>query len=357
MPRIKPQESSKRPGLSWSSGKEIVGHDRYHRGLFIDTGLDADLDTAAEAAGWQRGELTHMEGTREHWLLPAPTPLFVLIEGVPYTKMADMVKNDVAYAGIGARWPQGAKSALAVQVLHPDLLGQGYITPLTLTVSSTSTTDLLNALLDHDRVLTACEDAAAAKGNPRTFEFWEVAVSLTAGDKVQRGGALTTMISPIVSGHPATPTVPYLRGLLAPKYVADLADTHRDSIKAWAADFARPFQASGADEAPAPPPARPTPVPAAAPAPVEPPRTIWHRKAPAAPTLVPSKEARMPRIAMANERQVATLRGLAEDRDIDVREELQRIGPDVTELVMLTEDEAAQLSTAWQRRPKAQRAA
>lgn len=157
MPRIRPQDSTKRPGLSWASGKEIIGQDRIHKGLFIDTGLDDALDAAAAAAGWPVGDLSHMGGvTREHWFLPADAQLFVLIDGVPFTKMAALVKNDVSYAGVGARWPQGGKSALGVQMLIADLVGQGYLTPLIFTVSGTSTDDLLNALLAHDAVLSAC---------------------------------------------------------------------------------------------------------------------------------------------------------------------------------------------------------
>ncbi len=81
MPRIKPQESpEKRPTASWASGKEIAGTDRTHKGWFIDMGLDPNLDAAAHDAGWPSGRLEHLDGTeREHWLLPTPCPLFVLI--------------------------------------------------------------------------------------------------------------------------------------------------------------------------------------------------------------------------------------------------------------------------------------
>ena len=240
MPRIRPQDSTKRPGLSWASGKEIIGQDRIHKGLFIDTGLDDALDAAAAAAGWPVGDLSHMGGvTREHWFLPADAQLFVLIDGVPFTKMAALVKNDVSYAGVGARWPQGGKSALGVQMLIADLVGQGYLTPLIFTVSGTSTDDLLNALLAHDAVLSACESAAAANGKPRTFEFWEVALVLKAGDKVARGSTQTSMISPILCGHPSSLNVAYLRAQLAPKVVADVVRERQAEIRGWAADFAR----------------------------------------------------------------------------------------------------------------------
>jgi hypothetical protein len=70
--------------------------------------LHTALDVAAHDASWTAGKLEHLDGeVREHWLLPNACHLFVLIQGVPYTKMAALVKSDVSFAGVGARWPQG----------------------------------------------------------------------------------------------------------------------------------------------------------------------------------------------------------------------------------------------------------
>jgi hypothetical protein len=244
MPRLKPQESpDKRPIASWASGKEIAGSDRTHKGWVIDQALDTALDVAAHDAGWSSGELEHLDGeVRQHWLLPNPCHLFVLIQGVPYTKMTALVKSDVSFAGVGARWPQGGRSALAVQCLHPDLLAQGYGEPIVFSVSSTRTDDLLAALLAHNAVLEHCEELAAANGKPRTFEFWEVAVPLTFGQKVVRGqGQLTSSVYPIVAAHPNPDQLDaaYLRTLLAPKSVADVVNDRWAQITAWATDFAR----------------------------------------------------------------------------------------------------------------------
>jgi hypothetical protein len=243
MPRISPKESiDKRPVASWSSGKELVGTDRIFKGWFLDVGLDQALDDAAMAAGWQSGGMTHMDGeTRAHWLLPSPAPLFVLISGVAFTTMAAMVKGGVAYTGVRALWPQGERSSLAVQALHPGLLAQGYETPIPFAVKSTSTDDLLAALLCHNDVLDACEAAAAAKGTPRSFEFWEAALPLQPGAKVNRGKELTSAISPIACAHPDEPDLPYLRGLLAPKHVADIVAERWSEITSWAAGPAETF--------------------------------------------------------------------------------------------------------------------
>lgn len=241
MPRIIPKESpDKRPVASWSSGKEVIGTDRTFRGFFLDTGLDAALDAAADAAGWPSGKLSHLDGvTRTHWLLPSPCSLYVLIGGVPYTSVGALARTDISYSGIGCRW--NGKSKLGVQCLHPDLLAQGYTDPIPFVVSSTSSDDLLAALLAHNAVLDACERAAAAKGRPRSFEFWEVALVMAPGARVPRGsGDKTTTISPIVCAHPASPDVTYLRGLLAPAQVAEIVAARWHEIEVWAAEFARP---------------------------------------------------------------------------------------------------------------------
>lgn len=242
MPRITPKETpDKRPVASWSSGKEIEGTDRTFRGWFLDVGLDDRLDAACEAAGWERGGLSHLDGdVREHWLLPAPqgegTRLFVLIQGVPFTTMSALVKSDVSYTGLKAYWPRDGRSVLAFQALHPDLLANNYLEPIPFSVRSTSTDDLLQALLTHNAVLDACEAAAARKGTPRTFEFWEVALPLAAGTKVARGKDLQSPISPIVCVHPPKPDVAYLRQMLAPKLVADIIESAWPQITSWAAD-------------------------------------------------------------------------------------------------------------------------
>ena len=131
--------------------------------------------------------------------------------------------------------------ALAVQALHPDLLAQGYLEPIVFSVSSTRTDDLLAALLARNAVLERCEEMAAARNKPRTFEFWEVALPLTFGKKEVRGRDLQSSVYPIVAAHPDPDQLDaaYLRTLLAPKTVADVVDERWAQLTAWAADFAR----------------------------------------------------------------------------------------------------------------------
>jgi hypothetical protein len=248
MARIIPADSGKRLVASWSSGKEIVGGDAIFRGWFLDIGIDPALDTAAASAGWSQGQLLHLDGAvRDHWLLPSPVVLFPLIDGLPYRKLSALAANDCSYAGVGCSWVKGQRSRLGVMALVRDLLAQGYQTPIPFCVSSTSTEDLLAALLRHNDLLDALEEATRAAGKPREFDFYGVGLPLTPGPKVARGaGAQTTQMSPITCAHPAEFTRETLRavmatasGLVAPAVVAEVKSARWPEIVNWAAEFKR----------------------------------------------------------------------------------------------------------------------
>jgi hypothetical protein len=248
MARIIPADSGKRLVASWSSGKEIVGGDNIFRGWFLDVGVDPALDAAATAAGWPQGQLLHLDGAiRDHWLVPSPVVLFPLIDGLPYKKLSALAANDVSYSGLGCSWVRGQRSRLGVMALARDLLAHDYRTPIPFCVSSTSTDDLLGALLRHNDLLDALEEAARAANKPRDFEFYGIGLPLLPGPKVARGsGALTTQISPIACGHPTEFTREALRGvitpangLVAPPAVAEVKAARWPEIVAWAAEFKR----------------------------------------------------------------------------------------------------------------------
>ena len=141
--------------------------------------------------------------------------------------------------------------------LARDLLAHGYQTPIPFCASSTSTDDLLGALLRHNDLLDALEEAARAANKPRDFEFFGVGLPLLPGPKVARGsGALTTQISPIACGHPTEFTREALRGvvtpangLIAPPAVAEVKAARWPEIAAWAAEFKRAALRPVEDEA------------------------------------------------------------------------------------------------------------
>jgi hypothetical protein len=263
--RIKPRATDKRPAVSWAIGNMTwIERDDYYSGLFVDYGLDDALDAAAEAAGWQFGTLDHgKEGPRPHWFPPAPTALYILIGGVPYTSMVLMARNrqDAAACGIGCRWEKGEKSKLAVQVVFKDLVPHGFVEPLLFAVSSTQTDDLLAALLAHNTVLDRCEmlankkvdeARAAAKASAeaagkkdydekkypyRQFDFWEWALPIAPGKSTARGKEQTYRVRPLVCVHPEEPGLDYLRDLFVAKEVRAVVRERAADITEWATQY------------------------------------------------------------------------------------------------------------------------
>lgn len=249
MPSIVPMETigGRRLTASWSSGKEVVDRGIIFRGWFLDVGSDPDLDAACQQAGMQQGQLSHLDGAvREHWLMPSPTVIFPLIDGLASTRLIGLARGDVARAGVGCSWPAGQRSRLGVMALVRDLLAVGYVNPIPFCVSSTSTDDLLAALVRHHEVLVALEEAARSAGRPQTWEFYHLGLPLLAGDKVARGsGTLTTAISPITCGHPRDLSsretlraiVSSQGGLRAPEIVSQRKAECWPDIVAWATEF------------------------------------------------------------------------------------------------------------------------
>lgn len=264
MARVKPRATDKRPAVSWAIGNmDWIEVGEPYRGLFVDQGLDATLDAAALAAGWKSGTLDHLkEGARPHWFPPAPTAMYILISGVPYTGMGLLARNraDAVACGIGCRWEPGEKSKLAVQVVLADLVPHGFVEPLLFAVSSTQTDDLLAALLAHNAVLDRCEElanekveaartaakaAAEAAGETydesrhpyRQFDFWEWALPVTPGKRTERGKDQTFRVTPIACAHPTEPTLEYLRGLFVPKGVRQVVSEQWGAITDWAVKY------------------------------------------------------------------------------------------------------------------------
>lgn len=237
MPRPSPREA-KTIVASWAPGHRVVNESRYFAGMFLDVGNDSDLDAAARQLEWPVGKLRHREGAiRDHYLIPTPTLLYVLINGVPYKSVGALVEHPAECVDnlIGARWRSdvGEKSALSVHVLFADLLQFGYTKPIPFVVRSNHTDDLLRALLAHNSVLDRAESALDLQ-----LDFHALALPITAGDEAPRGqGELTSTVSPITAAHPAQLTRDYIYGKLAPPAVGQVLNENKEALALAARNF------------------------------------------------------------------------------------------------------------------------
>ncbi len=269
-PRQKPRSN---PRASWASRLQVESGplaDAVYKGIFLDAGLDDDLDQAAEAAGWRLGAITHRSKgrgeddiTRDHWFPLQPAKLHMLIDslpiwadGSPLGKVWDYVQAGVWEYGIGARWPKPtpqqtrSRSSLGMYCLFQDLIKVGYVEPISFVVTSSNTDDLIAAMIGHQHVLDVANAKIIAAGKGKQLRFSELALPITFGEKVTRGsGELTSQVYKIASAHPRQNeeiTGEYLRGLLAPQgvdiyslYVYHLEQGAR--ILDWAEQFAAPL--------------------------------------------------------------------------------------------------------------------
>jgi hypothetical protein len=241
MQRPTPRDG-KSPIASWSRGERIQRTNQVFAGIFLDVAIDPELDTAAARASWPQGTMRHKDGgAREHYLLPAPTLVYVLISGLPYRTVGALCQRpaDAAAAGIACRWRSdlGERSAMGVHLLFDDLVRVGYTRPIPFVVRSNHTDDLLAALLAHNSVLDRAESALGVQ-----LAFYSVALPIVPGDDVPRGASsdasLTSTVQPITCGHPDQLSGKYIREMSAPAEVADVAAQWEEEIQRYAADFA-----------------------------------------------------------------------------------------------------------------------
>ncbi len=252
------QPASPRPLMAtWSVGIRLEDeqHDgKNFAGMFLDVDRDRSFDAAVLAAGWQRGQMAHQRNNGpsaivDHWLAPKPTPLIVLISGLPYRIEGDpkdtisaMVDNadKVAEMGLRCRWPENGTSSLAAQVLFPDLLPHGFVTPVPFGVNSTLTGDFLITLLAHNAMLDKAEEANRNKvarhgGKVKKFAYWDMALLLAPGKITERGKAgATARIQAMTYAGPGNPSIEELRGLYRPNGVDKLIARHWRNIQRWA---------------------------------------------------------------------------------------------------------------------------
>lgn len=245
MHRNTPAASAPQPPIvQWASGHvkaRIPERGRFtpHVGFFSEVGQDREFDDAASAAGIGQIEVRHGTNTiKLHWSLGETIGLWPATAGPPATTIAGCLSKPLraatADAGIGLVWPDGERSRMALR---------GYIligdTPalVQLSVSSTMTSHLLVALLDHLRVCQVADQLLASDGKLRTVLPVELALVLGPGSEIAAGRAEQSMVVPLVSTHPPEITRAYLNGIWRTSAIYRLAVAEFPAIVEWAASY------------------------------------------------------------------------------------------------------------------------
>lgn len=222
------------PLLQWSTGLQTQQRQIY-AGWLVETGRHEPLDAAMHAAGFKTVTIRHGSGnTVVHWAVET-ADVFVIAEGVQ--SIGEMKATAERY-GIAFAWrtlPDGRpQSMLKCRVLLRDLLAVGYTEPLLISVKSTLTGDLLNALIRQYDVLDAVDRERVTQGRPPLEPpFYACSIPLGPGAEVARGTSQKKEIVPIVALTPAIIDRDYLVAHYIRKAWVPLVEDLLDSTIAW----------------------------------------------------------------------------------------------------------------------------
>lgn len=245
IPRNTPRQLTDAPIVQWASGRteaRMAGAARFtgHVGFHVEAGKDDAFDRLAHAAGVPRMEIRHQrEGAAaviaSHWSLGELLSFWPLTAGPPYASLSGLLRSpETAAAGIGAIWPAGGRSKLALR---------GYISLgdavalVQLAVRSTMTDHLLAALLDHVRVCEIADTLADRAKHPDAVGLWELALNLGAGPEIAAGKQETTTITPLISLHPRQIDIAYLRTYWRMETITQRISADWPATLAWAAEY------------------------------------------------------------------------------------------------------------------------
>lgn len=222
------------PLLQWSTGLQTQQRSIY-AGWLIQTGRVGPLDEAMQTAGFSTVTIRHSGGNLvTHWAVET-ADLFVIAEGVQ--SIGEMRTASDRY-GIAYAWrtlPDGRpQSVLKCRALMRELLDVGYTEPLLVSVKSTLTGDMLEALTQQYDVLDAIDKLRAQQGQPPLSPpFYACSIPLGPGEEVARGGTQKKEIVPIVAHIPDPIDRPYLVAHYIRKAWVPLIENLLDETIAW----------------------------------------------------------------------------------------------------------------------------
>lgn len=187
-PARRPVATTDAAVLQWSTGLTTTKREIY-AGWLIETGKSDTLDDALHAAGYETVQIKHGNGNvATHWRIEV-ADLIILADGVQ--SIGEMRDTADRY-GVAFWWRtlDGGRqqSQLQVQVLIRQLVEINHWEPVVLSVKSTLTGDVINALLCQFDVLDAFDAYRQQQGRPAAnAPLYAFSLSIGPGAEVQRG--------------------------------------------------------------------------------------------------------------------------------------------------------------------------
>jgi len=220
--------------LQWSTGLTTTKRMIY-AGWLIETGRNEALDAAMQSAGFESITIKHGSGNLvTHWAVETAN-MFVIADGVQ--TIGEMKSTNERY-GIAFGWrtlPDGRpQSVLKFRVLLRELLEVGFYEPIQVSVKSTLTGDVLDALMHQYDVLDTIDALRTQQGKaPLQPPFYACSIPLGPGQEVQRGATQKKGIVPPVALIPTPINREYLVEHYVRKEWVPIIERLLDPTVAW----------------------------------------------------------------------------------------------------------------------------
>ena len=239
-PARRPSPRVADPLLQWSTGLQTKER-RIYAGWMAEAGRLDTLDDAMQQAGFEQVTIKHGGGNFvTHWAVEVAN-LFIIAEGVQ--TIAEMKHTPDRYGiAFGWRTLEGGRgqSVLRFRAYLHELLQIGFYEPLLVTVKSTLTSDVINALMQQYEVLDAVDSLRKAQGKaPLQPPFYACSLPLGPGQEVSRGSTQTKEITPIVARVPSPVTREYVLEHWIKREWASLIESQMDQTLAWSVAASR----------------------------------------------------------------------------------------------------------------------
>ena len=214
------------------TGEQMMDDIRF-KGFFTEVGKHADLDAILLAKDVKVIKITHGSGEEvTHWALPSVT-VFLVAMGLPANARGDG-QCGMVYTWRPRRNGGGDESVVYAQVVIRQLLPE-YAKPFVITMKSTQSTDLLQAMSKQYKVIRKAHEMLQQIKQDMPLPLWSYSLALGASKIIDsRGSGKKSSIYPIVAGVPEEITGDYLHKHEVPmEFVEILKEATMRSVE-WA---------------------------------------------------------------------------------------------------------------------------
>jgi len=234
------------PTMQWATGLPTDDR-RVYAGWLVESGRLEELDLCMQDAGFKEITIKHGSGKFvSHWAVECAN-VFLIADSVQMigdfkhsdrlTGMASPRRYGIAF-GWRAMDSGRMQSVLKCRVILRQLAMHGYLDPITISVKSTLTGDLIAALMRQYDVLEAADAFRVLDKRPvLNPPLYAASLPLVAGQEVTRGATgASKEISPMIADVPNPITREYLRAHWIWKALIPTIESLMDETIAWSVE-------------------------------------------------------------------------------------------------------------------------